>query len=203
MKSKYFNSVLFALVIMFSLTDCSSKKEAVPDTSEREMTNEQAENTMEATGPQFDVDPAFQSQLSIAFASYITLKDAFVSSDEAAVKELSGSTIDAVNAIDMKLLTGATHHDWMMYLEEIQTSLNEIKGNDDIETQRSAFSRLSDNFYKSIKAFGLGGATAYYEYCPMAFNNTGAYWLSDKSEIRNPYFGDKMLKCGSVEEKLK
>jgi len=26
--------------------------------------------------------------------------------------------------------------------------------------------------------------------------------LSDAAEIRNPYFGDKMLKCGSVQEKL-
>jgi Cu(I)/Ag(I) efflux system membrane fusion protein len=36
----------------------------------------------------------------------------------------------------------------------------------------------------------------------MAFNNSGAYWLSDNATIRNPYFGDKMLSCGSVEEKL-
>jgi hypothetical protein len=49
----------------------------------------------------------------------------------------------------------------------------------------------------------LGGTTAYYEFCPMAFNNSGAYWLSDNAVIRNPYFGDKMLTCGSVEEELR
>jgi Cu(I)/Ag(I) efflux system membrane fusion protein len=37
----------------------------------------------------------------------------------------------------------------------------------------------------------------------MAFNDKGAYWLSDKEAIRNPYFGDKMLTCGSVEETLR
>jgi Cu(I)/Ag(I) efflux system membrane fusion protein len=36
----------------------------------------------------------------------------------------------------------------------------------------------------------------------MAFNNEGAYWLSDSEQIRNPYFGDKMLTCGVVKEKL-
>ena len=35
----------------------------------------------------------------------------------------------------------------------------------------------------------------------MAFNNEGAYWLSDAEQIRNPYFGDKMLTCGVGERK--
>ena len=56
--------------------------------------------------------------------------------------------------------------------------------------------------YKAIKAFGLSGETAYYDYCPMAFNNKGGYWLAKEDKIQNPYFGDKMLTCGSVEEKL-
>jgi Cu(I)/Ag(I) efflux system membrane fusion protein len=85
----------------------------------------------------------------------------------------------------------------------MESALKEIQASSDIEQQRKAFSALSDSVYKSIKAFGLGGATAYYEYCPMAFDNEGAYWLSDAEQIRNPYFGDKMLTCGSVKEKLK
>ena len=64
------------------------------------------------------------------------------------------------------------------------------------------FSTLSDNLYKSVKAFGIGGTDAFYEYCPMAFNNEGGYWLSDNEKIVNPYFGDKMLNCGEVKEKL-
>jgi hypothetical protein len=36
----------------------------------------------------------------------------------------------------------------------------------------------------------------------MALNNSGAYWFNDSKEVRNPYFGDKMVKCGSVKEKL-
>ena len=29
----------------------------------------------------------------------------------------------------------------------------------------------------------------------MANNNKGGYWLSEKKEIANPYYGSKMLKC--------
>jgi Cu(I)/Ag(I) efflux system membrane fusion protein len=90
----------------------------------------------------------------------------------------------------------------MTYLSPMENALKEIQSGDDLETQRRSLSTVSDNLYKSAKAFGLGGTTAYYEYCPMAFNNEGGYWLSKQDEIRNPYFGDKMLTCGEVKEKL-
>jgi Cu(I)/Ag(I) efflux system membrane fusion protein len=34
----------------------------------------------------------------------------------------------------------------------------------------------------------------------MAFNNKGAYWLSETKEITNPYFGASMLACGEVKQ---
>ena len=46
------------------------------------------------------------------------------------------------------------------------------------------------------------GEKVYYQYCPMAFNNKGAYWLSNQSVIRNPYFGNEMLECGKVEDSV-
>jgi Cu(I)/Ag(I) efflux system membrane fusion protein len=36
----------------------------------------------------------------------------------------------------------------------------------------------------------------------MAFNDAGAYWLSKTSDIKNPYFGKKMLICGEVKDSL-
>jgi hypothetical protein len=36
----------------------------------------------------------------------------------------------------------------------------------------------------------------------MAFDDKGAYWLSEMKEIRNPYFGDRMLKCGETREMM-
>jgi Cu(I)/Ag(I) efflux system membrane fusion protein len=36
----------------------------------------------------------------------------------------------------------------------------------------------------------------------MANNNKGAVWLSMEEEIRNPYYGDAMLTCGSLIDSL-
>jgi hypothetical protein len=37
----------------------------------------------------------------------------------------------------------------------------------------------------------------------MANGDNGAYWLSNEAKIRNPYFGDAMLKCGVVKDSIK
>lgn len=186
------------------LSACGGKKESTEHHHEGHDTAAAKTETAAAptTGPQYAVDAVFQQQLSAVFASYIKLKDAFVSTDAAKVKTEAAATAQSLAGVDMKLVTDAAHHDWMSYLQGMEASLKQIASTDDIEAQRKAFKGLSDVFYKTIKAYGLGGTTAFYEYCPMAFNNEGAFWLSDKEAIRNPYFGDKMLTCGEVKEKM-
>ncbi len=56
--------------------------------------------------------------------------------------------------------------------------------------------------YGMLKNVDLKNAGIYREYCPMAFNERGAYWLSDDADIKNPYFGKKMLECGEVTDSL-
>lgn len=210
MKTK---SILFSMLlatIAFTTMNCGGKKESAEagnhegheqqDTSKHVSSNT---GYAEAVEPQFSVDANFQKQLASVFIAYVSLKDAFVASDASKVKAESTSTLATLTKVDMKLLSGVAHNDWMNYQNGLTTSLQAIQASSDIETQRNAFSELSDNLYKSIKAYGLGGANAYYEFCPMAFDNQGAFWLSNEDKIRNPYFGDKMLTCGEVKEKLK
>src|SRR5690606_14161012 len=104
---------------------------------------------------------------SSVFSSYVELKEAFVDSEAKQVQSEARETKEALAKIDMKLVSGAAHNDWMNYLTPIQNSLDEIQSSDDIEAQRKSFSTLSDNLYKSVKAFGLGGKEAFYEFCPM------------------------------------
>lgn len=210
MKTKsIFFSVLFAAVAFALFTNCSGSKKEEAESHDEHADHASPEHASgseaakEASEPQFQVDASFQQQLAGVFTSYVSLKDAFVSSDAGKVKQEAAHMNEAVEKVDMKLLSGAAHNDWMNYLAPMQSSIKDIQASSDIEVQRKAFSTLSDNLYKSIKAFGLGGKEAFYEYCPMAFNNEGGYWLSDQKEIRNPYFGDKMLTCGEVKEKLK
>jgi Cu(I)/Ag(I) efflux system membrane fusion protein len=192
------SSFLFALIIL--TLGCSGKKG--DDSHDHEQHNASGGDVTESSA-QFEVSQEFQTQLGDVFTNYNALKDAFIASDPDKVKEETSSTSQAVARVDMKLLEGQAHSEWMTYLASMDNALKQIEKSADIEEQREAFSTLSDNLYKSVKAFGLGGKEAFYDFCPMAFNNEGAYWLSDSETIRNPYFGDKMLSCGMVKEKLR
>jgi Cu(I)/Ag(I) efflux system membrane fusion protein len=204
MKTKMFLfSILFAASSMALLANCSGKKEHDHDhhAMDEDTSSAQTSETASVSTVTYTTDPAFQKQLASVFASYVALKDAFVASDAAKVKTAAADTEKSLAGVDMKLLKGVEHNDWMTYSASIEKSLKEIQATSDIEEQRKTFSTLSDALYKSVKAFGLGGVKAYYEFCPMALDG-GAYWLSNEEKIRNPYFGDKMLTCGSVKERL-
>ena len=74
----------------------------------------------------------------------------------------------------------------------------QIAETDDVQSQRKAFSKLSEAM-ESIVRSSIKSGKIYKDYCPMAFKE-GAYWLSSIEDIRNPYYGARMLNCGKVEE---
>jgi len=190
----------FALFLLF--TQCGGKKEMSSD--DHQMDNAASTDEVQAAAePLFSVDATFQQQVAHTFEAYLKVKDALVASDAGQVKTEATNLRNVIKAMDLKMLSGPALNDWTNYANNLDLDLAEMVATDDIEVQRTSFSDLSDNLYKSIKAYGLGAATAYHEFCPMAFNNQGAFWLSDSKEIRNPYFGDKMLTCGRVTEELK
>ncbi len=142
---------------------------------------------------------AFKKQLSNVLAEYLILKDALVASDESKAETAAKETIKALNAVDMKLLEGDAHMAWMKQQKAIESNLKGIVQMKGMEMKRSHFSIVSENLTDAVKNFGIeSGKTVYVEYCAMANNKEGAYWLSTEKEIRNPYYGDVMMKCGTV-----
>ena len=83
----------------------------------------------------------------------------------------------------------------------IKTAANKIAESNDVNLQRETFSELTKAMEPVLKG-SLEKGRIFKQYCPMAFEGKGDYWYSDSDQIRNPYFGDKMLKCGRVEETI-
>ncbi|MDY0076315.1 MAG: efflux RND transporter periplasmic adaptor subunit [Bacteroidales bacterium] len=165
--------------------------------------SESADGTSKGeTYVQTEVEPAFTAQLTKVYKAYLVMKEAFVESNPEKAANEAKAVSTALKSVDMSLLKGDAHNIWMEQLETLNSAIASIISLKDIEKQREAFSRFNQVFYKSLKSFGLDGQTAYHQYCPMAFGDKGAYWLSDIKEIRNPYFGDAMLKCGETRETL-
>lgn len=128
------------------------------------------------------------AKLGTAYTNYLKVKDALVASNAEEAKKAA---------------------------VEFQKSLKDVKGADavlaattkfantgDLKEQRVLFSTVSNEMTTLVKGGQLSAGALYLEYCPMANGNEGAYWLSNEKQIKNPYFGDRMLKCGSVKETI-
>lgn len=144
----------------------------------------------------------FVAQLDKGVLSYLELKNALVQTDKDAASLSADMLLTSISEIDMKLIKGEAHIYWMEQLNSLKSHGESIKNSNAIEEQRNQFDFLSQAMINSIKAFGTNDKTYYIQYCPMAKDNQGADWISTESQIRNPYFGDKMMKCGSVKLEL-
>ncbi len=144
----------------------------------------------------------FIMQLNSVYDQYLVLKNSFVESDVNKVKQAAQSVQQTLIKVDMKLLTGDYMAKWMDESAILDKQIKLIASETSIENQRTAFITFNNNFYNAIKSFGLMGKTVYYQFCPMANNSKGAYWLSETKDIRNPYYGEAMLTCGETKETL-
>ena len=149
------------------------------------------------------INSTFKAQLTKVYDAYLKMNSAFVDSDAKQVASEAKEVIKALKLVDMALLKGDAHMKWMDQLEVLNSTISAISKTDDIEKQRQAYIQFNLAFYESIKMFGLDNTTAYFQYCPMANDDKGAYWLSSKKDILNPYFGDAMLTCGETKETIK
>ena len=154
------------------------------------------------TGTFAEVSSEFTQQLAAVLDPYLNLKNALVASDAEQAATAAKQTQQALEEVDMALVEGEAHQQWMRYLNIMQEALSTIKNHATLDTQRTAFAPLSQALYRSIRQFGVTGLDVYYQYCPMADSDEGAYWLSEQKTIENPYFGEAMLRCGETQETL-
>lgn len=140
----------------------------------------------------------FKSQLDAAILAYVDVKDQLVATDAVNTKLKAKSFLNVLESIDTTGLENEALDYWMNQYAAMKNHSDNIINTEDVESQRVQFSYLSQSVINSLRAFGTDHHTYYVQYCPMALDNQGADWLSTAEEIRNPYFGDKMMKCGNV-----
>ncbi|PKP29075.1 MAG: efflux RND transporter periplasmic adaptor subunit [Bacteroidetes bacterium HGW-Bacteroidetes-18] len=146
---------------------------------------------------------AFQNQLKNVFEQYALLKDALAYDGGNTAQKTAATLLNTLAKVDMKLLTNMeAHNHWMLISKEIKASATSISKTSDIAVQRNHFKHLSAHLIKAVKLFGVG-QEVYEQFCPMADDNKGAYWISLTKEITNPYLGKAMFTCGETKSIIK
>ncbi|MBT8036689.1 MAG: efflux RND transporter periplasmic adaptor subunit [Verrucomicrobiae bacterium] len=89
------------------------------------------------------------------------------------------------------------------HTDKLLQALKHLNMQKNIKGTRAAFKPVSIALISIIRKHGIDHlGNLYVIHCPMADKNKGGDWLSEKNEVRNPYFGSSMLGCGDVTDTL-
>ena len=209
MKKIIFN--LFALTaVMFTACNSNSKKESEPSAKD----NMSKDTMQHAAAPEVkeakvvpvsftNIDPTAANSIKDIVGDYLQIKNALTNDNGSEAAKGGKAMNEAISKLDKSLLTVEQKKVFDNIEESLQEDAEHIgKNSDKVEHQREHFATMSEAVYALVKAFG-GGKTIYHDHCPMYNEGKGAMWLSETKEIRNPYYGNKMITCGSAEEVFK
>ncbi|MEH6770899.1 efflux RND transporter periplasmic adaptor subunit [Maribacter arcticus] len=140
----------------------------------------------------------FTNNFNNVIKPYLKMKDAFVATDAKQVSAFAKMTSKAMKSADTKDLGKMEQS----HINKTIDKLDAIGKSDNIKNQRAHFVILNENLVAIAMNIKGANPLLYVQKCPMANNNKGAIWLSTEKDIKNPYYGDDMLTCGSVIEEI-
>lgn len=143
-------------------------------------------------------DVALQRAIVQAVKPYLELKDALVASDDVAAATKARAVVSAWDRLGALPESEDEREMWNTMKTAVLAGARSTAASTDLEKRRADFETLSNALIALIDRYGVTGTSLYKQYCPMAFDDKGSYWISDERQIRNPYFGSMMLSCGEV-----
>ncbi len=180
----------------------SEKAETVMHVGHKGLAENFAHTNIAILETKANINEASTNEFEEVINAYLQIKDALVNDNETKTDEAITIMAGKLKEVSEEKLLGEGLATWQNHQILYEAKLKEMKHIKGIENKRSYFSHISEIMYCTIKSFGLKEGDLYAVYCPMAFNNKGAYWISDSKMIQNPYMGSKMPACGTIEEAL-
>ena len=133
---------------------------------------------------------------------YLVLKNALVADNDKAAANAGKQLFATLSKVDMKTIAANKHKEFMDIFENAKENAEHIGDNaGKIDHQREHLASLSKDVSDLIVLFGTT-QKLYQDHCPMYNDGKGAVWISEAKAIKNPYYGGKMLTCGSVKKEF-
>ncbi len=129
---------------------------------------------------------------------YFNLKNALVNDDGKKAAQAGSKLAISLKAFDMKAYTAEQQKELIDIIEDATEHAEHI-AKSDIGHQREHFKTLSVDMTDLVAITGTKH-TLFEQFCSMY--DKGSAWLSRSNEVRNPYYGSKMLKCGKVQKEI-
>jgi Cu(I)/Ag(I) efflux system membrane fusion protein len=171
--------------------------------------NEAAKQPSTATADQGILKAPYATQfydsLQVTMDAYYSLTEGFSQGNITYINKWSAVLKQRIDSLPLQTLQMDTTALGVIRTAtgSISAELAGISGEKELEEKRAGFEMVSDMLYDVVQRTGLKGQTIYRQYCLMAFNDRGAYWMSRTSKLQNPYFGNGMLNCVEVTDSLR
>ncbi len=181
----------FVYLIPFVLLFFAACGETEQEQAQQEQRQQQMQMQM------IETTPEFTGQMATILEHYFDLKNALVESDAEQAKMYAETFKNEADGVDASSLNEETQAIWISFSEVIVNSSSELISQDDVDDQRYHFEYISDAMIDMVDTFRPVGYEVYHQSCPMVRDGS-ADWLSREEDIRNPYHGDRMMRCGEV-----
>ncbi|MBW8683580.1 DUF3347 domain-containing protein [Chitinophaga rhizophila] len=126
--------------------------------------------------------------------SYLAIKDALVANDSVSVKKAAASMTAVLENFKPAGMSVDSQQVFTATKAKLLADVTNMAGTQNVNKQRKYFTTFSQTFWQLTGIIPMSKNTLYYQQCPM----TGVTWVSDKEEIKNPYYPKNMLTCGKV-----
>lgn len=183
----------FIAGLLFVFAACSSNEEKAGTSDQLQVPLAKSANSA-----------LFNESFGNMLDDYYSLKDNFVAEKDSLITRYAKSMLTSVDSLPLNELKADSNivATAETYTQGISSELKGLLGEKGIEEKRKSFQLVSDQLYDLVRTVQYDKAIVYHQFCPMAFNDQGANWLSNSSDIRNPYIPKKMLTCGEVKDSI-
>ncbi|TXF74860.1 DUF3347 domain-containing protein [Chryseobacterium sp.] len=185
---KIIATVATVFIVSFTAFSCNENKSSKETTMDHTMMKSSAAAT---NGTQ-------SASAKQVLADYMSIKDALVATNKEDAAKAGIAMGTALNSFDMSTYTEQQQKTLRDIIVDAKEHAEHISMSE-IDHQREHFKALSKDVTDMIAITGAE-AKVYQMSCPMY--DGGSNWLSSSREVRNPYYGDKMIDCGKMEKEL-
>jgi hypothetical protein len=157
-----------------------------------------AEESTSGNNGEMAMNTSQTSDAEQVVADYMMVKEALVatSKDEAAK---AGNKLErTLNGFDMSSYTSEQQSELKDIIADAKEHAEHI-GKSEMDHQREHFKILSKDITDMVAITGTE-TTLYQQFCPMY--DGGSAWLSMSKDVKNPYYGSKMMSCGKVQKEI-
>lgn len=147
---------------------------------------------------------AFDQSFENLLTAYLQLKDQLVAEKDSGIAQSTRALVLASDSLKLSELRADSNlvQTAFSYSDGISSEAQGLLGENNLVSKRRSFQMISDQLYDLIRTVQYQQKPLYRFYCSKAFEDQGAYWISDQTIVMNPYQPSIKPICGEIKDSI-